>query len=160
MDKRADVGKREDNIRSPDEIRRRIRIEREIIAETVSRLNGKFRKMTDGRALVSEHPFAALGGSAALGFWLAGLLKPRRPSPAEQVADSLCDTIDAFNARLAARERQEGSARIRSMVGSIVFAAALDFLMVKITEGISARRQTVEEEVFKGEGLDANERLV
>ncbi|HMG35998.1 MAG TPA: hypothetical protein VKM94_18830 [Blastocatellia bacterium] len=80
-------GSAEDD-RTADQIRRDIAARRESINAAVDQLNSRLERAMDWRAQVADHPFAALGAAAAVGFLASGILTPRR-SPAERLVDAL-----------------------------------------------------------------------
>src|SRR5215831_15783704 len=74
--------------RSAEEIRQDIAARRESITDAVDRLSDRFQQTLDWKAYVSNHPMAALGVAAGLGFLAARIFKPRQ-SASERIKDAL-----------------------------------------------------------------------
>lgn len=84
--------------RSAEEIRRDIASRRESISETVDQLSNRFERTFDWRTYVSEHPLAALGVAAGIGFLAAGLFR-HRDSSAQRISDTLADAVEDLTGR-------------------------------------------------------------
>src|SRR5215471_16321866 len=65
-------------VRSAEEIRQDIAARRESITDAVDRLSDRFQQTLDWKAYVSEHPLAALGVAAGVGFLAARIFNPVR----------------------------------------------------------------------------------
>src|SRR5215475_13734778 len=85
--------------RSAEEIRQDIAARRESITETVDRLSDRFQQTLDWKAYVSDHPLAALGVAAGLGFLAARMIKPRRPSAGKRIKGALAYGIEDMAGR-------------------------------------------------------------
>jgi ElaB/YqjD/DUF883 family membrane-anchored ribosome-binding protein len=84
--------------RSSEEIRRDIASTRESITETVDQLSNRFGQKLDWRTYVSDHPLAALGVAAGIGFLASGLFR-RRGSSKHRVTDALVNTVEDLTDR-------------------------------------------------------------
>jgi ElaB/YqjD/DUF883 family membrane-anchored ribosome-binding protein len=84
--------------RSAEEIRRDIASRRESISETVDQLSNRFERTFDWRTYVSDHPLAALGVAAGIGFLAAGLLR-HRSSSGHRISDALADAVEDLTDR-------------------------------------------------------------
>ena len=59
--------------RSAEEIRHDIADKRESLSKTVDRLDERIHQTLDWREYISDHPYAALGIAAGLGFLIWGI---------------------------------------------------------------------------------------
>jgi hypothetical protein len=84
--------------RSAEEIRNDIELEKQMISETVDRLNKRLHERLDWRSYVRRSPFLALGVAASLGFFVSGKLV-RHVTPGEKIADAI--------GRLSGRAKEE-----------------------------------------------------
>jgi len=101
MAETTDVATRMDrdaSTRSADEIRHDIAATRESISDTVDKLGTKLQQKLDWREYVADHPMAAFGIAAGIGF-LASAVFRRRPSPRERMLDALADAVDDIACR-------------------------------------------------------------
>jgi glycine zipper-containing protein DUF883 len=64
-----------------------------MITETVDQLGNRFEQTLDWRTYVSDHPLAALGVAAGIGFLASGLFKHRRSSK-HRVTDALANAVE------------------------------------------------------------------
>jgi len=89
--------------RSADEIRRDIASRRESISETVDQLSERVEQTFDWRTYVADHPLAALGVAAGIGFFATRLFRQRRPAGhrlENVLADAVEDLTDRFRYQL------------------------------------------------------------
>jgi ElaB/YqjD/DUF883 family membrane-anchored ribosome-binding protein len=108
--------------RSSEEIRRDIASTRESITETVDQLSNRFGQKLDWRTYVSDHPLAALGVAAGIGFLASGLFR-RRGSSKHRVTDALVNTVEDLTDRF--RYQLDGMGLKRpGLKGTIKTAAA------------------------------------
>ena len=115
--------------RSAEEIRQDIAARRESITETVDRLSDRFQQTLDWKAHVSNHPLAALGVAAGLGFIAARMIKPR-PSAGKRIKDALAYGIEDLAGRF--HHQLENVAPYKSGFGlSRTVKAALTGLITK-----------------------------
>jgi ElaB/YqjD/DUF883 family membrane-anchored ribosome-binding protein len=84
--------------RSAEEIRRDIASTRESITETVDQLSNRFEQKLDWRTYVSDHPLAALGVAAGIGFLASGLFR-RRGSSKHRVTDAFANAVEDLTDR-------------------------------------------------------------
>jgi ElaB/YqjD/DUF883 family membrane-anchored ribosome-binding protein len=85
--------------RSAEEIRRDIASRRESISETVDQLSSRFERTFDWRAYVSDHPLAALGVAAGIGYLASGLFR-HRASSKHRITDAVADAVEDLTARM------------------------------------------------------------
>jgi ElaB/YqjD/DUF883 family membrane-anchored ribosome-binding protein len=128
-------GEVSDDERSADEIRQDIVARRESITETVDRLSDRFQRTFDWKAYVSDHPLAALGVAAGLGFLATRIFKPR-PSAAKRIKNALAygfeDLAGRFHQQLenvAPHRSDFGLSRtVKAAVTGLITKAATDYL--------------------------------
>jgi ElaB/YqjD/DUF883 family membrane-anchored ribosome-binding protein len=77
-----------DTPRSAEEIRNDIELKKQMISETVDRLNERLHERVDWRSYIRRHPFLAIGVAASLGFLVSGKLV-RPETPVEKIADAI-----------------------------------------------------------------------
>jgi|SRR5262245_27642902 len=115
--------------RSAEEIRQDIAARRESITETVDRLSDRFQQTLDWKAYVSDHPLAALGVAAGLGFLAARMIKPR-PSAGKRIKNALAYGIEDLAGRF--HDQLDNVAPYKSGFGlSRTVKAALTGLITK-----------------------------
>ena len=85
--------------RSAEEIRRDIASRRESISETVDQLSSRFERTFDWRTYVSDHPLAALGVAAGIGFLASGLFR-HRASSKDRITNAVADAVEDLTARV------------------------------------------------------------
>jgi hypothetical protein len=130
--------------RSPDQILRDIAVKREAISKTVERLGDRIDEMLDWRIQAARHPYVALAVAAGVGFWISGLLKPRS-TPARRALDMVSQTLGDVAEGLRG-STNVGSAdhvaptTLKTLLGTAVVRAGLDFLSKRVTEALQARR--------------------
>jgi ElaB/YqjD/DUF883 family membrane-anchored ribosome-binding protein len=127
--------------RSAEEIRQDIAARRESITDTVDRLSDRFQQTFDWKAYVSDHPLAALGVAAGLGFLAARIIKPR-PSTGKRIKDALAYSIEDLAGRF--HHQLENVAPHRSGLGlgrtvkaaltGLVTKAATDYLQNRFVD--------------------------
>jgi ElaB/YqjD/DUF883 family membrane-anchored ribosome-binding protein len=88
--------------RSSDEIRRDIAAKRESISATVDRLNTTVQRVFDWKTYVVDHPVAALGIAAGVGFLASRILVPGK-APTDRLVDAAMDTLDDLSDRVLDR---------------------------------------------------------
>jgi ElaB/YqjD/DUF883 family membrane-anchored ribosome-binding protein len=86
-------------VRSAEEIRRDIASRRESITDTVDQLSNRFEQTLDWRTYVSNHPLAALGVAAGIGFLASGLFR-HRVSSKQRITNALARTIEDMTDRV------------------------------------------------------------
>jgi ElaB/YqjD/DUF883 family membrane-anchored ribosome-binding protein len=107
--------------RSAEDIRRDIASTRDSITETVDQLSNRFEQKLDWRTYVSDHPLAALGVAAGIGFLASGLLR-HRSSPTHRVTGALADAVEDLTDRF--RYQLDGLGLKRSGLKTTIRAAA------------------------------------
>jgi ElaB/YqjD/DUF883 family membrane-anchored ribosome-binding protein len=118
-----------DDERSADEIRQDIAARRESITETVDRLSDRFQRTFDWKSYVSDHPLAAVGVAAGLGFLATRIFRPR-PTAGKRIKDALAYGIEDLAGRL--HQQLEDVAPYRSSFGlSRTLKAAVTGLITK-----------------------------
>jgi ElaB/YqjD/DUF883 family membrane-anchored ribosome-binding protein len=130
--------------RSAEEIRQDIAARRESITDTVDRLSDRFQQTLDWKAYVSEHPMAALGVAAGLGFLAARFFKPR-PSASNRIKDALADGIEDLAGRFHHQLRHVAPHRsgsglggtVKAAVAGLITKAATDYLQNKFVDRFS-----------------------
>src|SRR5215475_13657633 len=121
--------------RSAEEIRQDIAARRESITETVDRLSDRFQQTFDWRAYVSDHPLAALGVVAGMGFLAARIIKPR-PSAGKRIKNALARGIEDLAGRFhhqleSVAPHRSGSGlskTVKAALAGLVTQAATDYL--------------------------------
>ncbi|HEY7180587.1 MAG TPA: DUF883 C-terminal domain-containing protein [Blastocatellia bacterium] len=113
--------------RSAEEIRQDIAARRESITDTVDRLSDRFQQTLDWKAYVSEHPLAAIGVAAGLGFLAfrisSRIFKPRRTA-GKRIKDVLAYGIEDLAGRFHHQLENVAPYRSRSGLGGALKAAA------------------------------------
>ncbi len=138
--------------RSADKIRQDIAARRESISDAVDRLSDRFQRTLDWRAYVSDHPLAAVGAAAGLGFLVARIFRPR-PSAGRRVKDALAygveELVDRFQHHLKDVVPHRSSAGLGAMVKAtvtgLVTKAATDYLRNRFIDQYAARVERREE---------------
>jgi ElaB/YqjD/DUF883 family membrane-anchored ribosome-binding protein len=119
--------------RSAEEIRQDIAARRESITDTVDRLSDRFQQTLDWKAYVSEHPMAALGVAAGLGFLAARIFKPRQ-SASHRIKDALADGIEDLAGRFHHQLKHVAPYRSGSGLGGTVKAAVVGLITKTATD--------------------------
>jgi ElaB/YqjD/DUF883 family membrane-anchored ribosome-binding protein len=129
--------------RSAEEIRQDIAARRESITDAVDRLSNRFQQTLDWKAYVSDHPLAAIGVAAGLGFLAARIFKPR-PSPGNRIKVALADGIEDLTGRFhhqlksvvkGAAPHGPGSGlggAVKAAVTGLITKAATDYLQDRV----------------------------
>lgn len=119
--------------RTADKIRHDIAVRRESITETVDRLSEHVQRKLDWREYLVEYPFASIGLAAGVGFWVAGIFKPR-PTPGERILEALSDTVEDFTDRVRGQldssplQHPSSVQSVKVLATSLVAKAAFSFL--------------------------------
>jgi ElaB/YqjD/DUF883 family membrane-anchored ribosome-binding protein len=126
--------------RSAEDIRRDIASRRESITETVDQLSNRFEQKLDWRTHVSDHPLAALGVAAGIGFLASGLLRHRRSTShrvTDAVADAVEDLTDRFRYQLdgLGLKRPGLKGTIKAAAAGAIARAATAYLRNRIISG-------------------------
>jgi len=126
--------------RSAEEIRRDIASRRESITETVDQLSDRFEQKLDWRTYVSNHPVAALGVAAGIGFLASGLFRHRRSSTRRvtgALADAVEDLTDRFRYQLdgLGLKRPGLKSTIKTAAAGAIARAATAYLRNRIMSG-------------------------
>ncbi|MBO0861089.1 MAG: DUF3618 domain-containing protein [Chloracidobacterium sp.] len=132
--------------RSADEIRQDIAARRESITDTVDRLSDRFQQTLDWKAYVSDHPLAALGVAAGLGFLTARIFKPR-PSAGKRIKDALAYSIEDLAGRFHRQLENVAPNRsgpglgvaLKAAVTGLIARAATDYLQNKVAAGFAGQ---------------------
>jgi hypothetical protein len=132
--------------RSAEEIRQDIAARRESITDTVDRLSDRFQQTLDWRAYVSDHPMAALGIAAGLGFLAARIFKPR-PSTSNRIKDALAygieDLADRFHHQLKNVAPYKSSSglggTVKAAMAGLITKAATDYLQNKFVDRLTGQ---------------------
>jgi ElaB/YqjD/DUF883 family membrane-anchored ribosome-binding protein len=124
--------------RSAEEIRQDIAARRESITDTVDRLSDRFQQTFDWKAYVSDHPLAALGVAAGLGFLAARILKPR-PSTGRRIKDALAYGIEDLAGRFHHQLENVSPQRSGSSLGGTVKAALTGLVTKAATDYLRNR---------------------
>jgi ElaB/YqjD/DUF883 family membrane-anchored ribosome-binding protein len=124
--------------RSAEEIRQDIAARRESITDTVDRLSDRFQQTLDWKAYVSDHPMAALGVAAGLGFLAARIFKPR-PSASQRIKDALAYGIEDLADRFHHQIKNVAPYRSRPGVGGTVKAALTGLITKAATDYLQNR---------------------
>jgi ElaB/YqjD/DUF883 family membrane-anchored ribosome-binding protein len=126
--------------RSAEDIRRDIASRRESISETVDQLSNRFEQKLDWRTYVSDHPLAALGVAAGIGFLASGLFRHRRRSTHRvtgALADAVEDLTDRFRYQLdgLGLKRPGLKSTIKTAAAGAIAKAATAYLRNRIISG-------------------------
>ena len=123
--------------RSAEEIRHDIADKRESLSKTVDRLDERIHQTLDWREYISDHPYAALGIAAGLGFLMWGIFRPR-PTSRERIMDALAESAEGLADRFRetvsnvsdlSLEKESGLGRaVKATVATAVTRAAIDSL--------------------------------
>jgi ElaB/YqjD/DUF883 family membrane-anchored ribosome-binding protein len=137
--------------RSAEEIRHDIADKRESLSKAVDRLGERIHQTLDWREYIGDHPYAALGIAAGLGFLIWGVFRPR-PTSSERIMDALAesaeDLADRFretvsnisNVSNLPLEKDSGLGRaVKATVATAVTRAALDSLTRRVVRSSSQR---------------------
>ncbi len=122
--------------RSAEEIRKDIASTRESITETVDQLSDRFGQTLDWRTYVSDHPLAALGVAAGIGFLAAGLFR-HRASAKDRFTDALADAVEDMSERF--RNHLDGLGLKRPGLAMTMRAAAAGAIARAATAYLSSR---------------------
>jgi hypothetical protein len=135
--------------RSAEEIRQDIADKRESLSKTVDRLGERIHQTLDWREYISDHPYAALGIAAGLGFLMWGIFRPR-PTSRERIMDALAESAEDLADRLRETvsnvsnlplEKESGLGRaVKATVATAVTRAALDSLTHRVVRSSSSQR--------------------
>lgn len=125
--------------RSAKEIRHDIADKRESLSKTVDRLGERIHQTLDWREYISDHPYAALGIAAGLGFLMWGIFRPQ-PTSRERIMDALAESAEGLADRFREnvsnvsnlpleKEKESGLGRaVKATVATAVTRAAIDSL--------------------------------
>jgi ElaB/YqjD/DUF883 family membrane-anchored ribosome-binding protein len=128
--------------RSAEEIRQDIAARRESITDTVDRLSDRFQQTFDWKAYVSDHPMAALGVAAGLGFLAARMFRPR-PTVGRRIKDALAYSIEDLAGRFHhqlenvapyGRSRPGLGGTVKAAVTGLITKAATDYLQNRFVD--------------------------
>ncbi|MCI0441510.1 MAG: DUF883 C-terminal domain-containing protein [Chloroflexi bacterium] len=128
--------------RSSEEIRHAIAAQRDSISQTVDSLGERLHQTLDWREYVADHPYAALGVAAGLGFLIAGVFRPHPTSPErilQVLAESAEELIDRFRDDLPLEKKSGLGRAVTATVATAGTKAVLDFL-ISSTLGYAARK--------------------
>jgi ElaB/YqjD/DUF883 family membrane-anchored ribosome-binding protein len=134
--------------RSAEEISRDIASRRESISETVDHLSNRFEQTFDWRTYVADHPLAALGVAAGIGFLASRLLR-QRSSSGQRISDALADAVEDLTDRFRYQLDGMGLKRpglkmtIKAAATGAVARAAAGYLRNRVAD-----RDTNEENSF------------
>lgn len=134
--------------RSAEEIRQDIADKRESLSKTVDRLGERIHQTLDWREYIGDHPYAALGIAAGLGFLMWGIFRPR-PTSRERIMDALAESAEGLADRFRETvsnvsnlplEKESGLGRaVKATVATAVTRAALDSLSHRVVRSSSQR---------------------
>jgi ElaB/YqjD/DUF883 family membrane-anchored ribosome-binding protein len=121
--------------RSAEEIRQDIADKRESLSKTVDRLGERIHQTLDWREYISDHPYAALGIAAGLGFLMWGIFRPR-PTSRERIMDALAESAEGLADRFRSGtvsnlplEKKSGlGGAMKATVATAITRAAIDSL--------------------------------
>jgi ElaB/YqjD/DUF883 family membrane-anchored ribosome-binding protein len=120
--------------RSAEEIRHDIAEKRESLSKTVDRLEERIYQTLDWREYISDHPYAALGIAAGLGFLIWGIFRPR-PTSRERIMEALAESAESLSDRFRETnsnlplEKESGLGRaVKATATTAATKAALDLL--------------------------------
>lgn len=129
--------------RSAEEIRHDIADKRESLSKTVDRLEERIHQTLDWREYISDHPYAALGIAAGLGFLIWGIFRPR-PTSRERIMEALAESAEGLTDRFRETgsnvplEKESGLGRaVKATAATAATKAALDLL----TRGVRSSLQ-------------------
>ena len=132
--------------RSAEEIRHDIADKRESLSKTVDRLEERIYQTLDWREYISDHPYAAVGIAAGLGFLIWGIFRPR-PTSRERIMDALAESAEGLADRFRETvsnvsnlplEKESGLGRaVKATAATAATKAALDLL----TRGVRSSLQ-------------------
>jgi ElaB/YqjD/DUF883 family membrane-anchored ribosome-binding protein len=135
--------------RSAEEIRHDIADKRESLSKTVDRLGERIHQTLDWREYIGDHPYAALGIAAGLGFLIWGIFRPR-PTSGERIMDALAESAEGLADRFRETvsnvsnlplEKESGLGRaVKATVATAVTRAALDSLTHRVVRSSSSQR--------------------
>ncbi len=124
--------------RSAEEIRQDIADKRESLSKTVDRLGERIHQTLDWREYISDHPYAALGIAAGLGFLMWGIFRPR-PTSRERIMDALAESAEGLTDRFRETvsnlplEKKSGlGGAVKATVATAVTKAAFDSLTRRV----------------------------
>ena len=126
--------------RSAEEIRKDIASRRESITETMDQLSNRFEQKLDWRTYVSDHPLAAMGVAAGIGFLASGLFRRRRSSKqrvTNALADAIEDLTDRFRYQLdgLGLKRPGMKSTIKTAAAGAIARAATAYLRDRVISG-------------------------
>jgi ElaB/YqjD/DUF883 family membrane-anchored ribosome-binding protein len=132
--------------RSAEEIRRDIAAKRDSLSKTVDRLDERIHQTLDWREYISDHPYAALGIAAGLGFLMWGIFRPH-PTSGERIIEALAESAEGLTDRVretvsnSPLEKESGLGRaVKATVATAVTRAALDSLTHRVVRSSSSQR--------------------
>jgi ElaB/YqjD/DUF883 family membrane-anchored ribosome-binding protein len=124
--------------RSAEEIRHDISDKRESLSKTVDRLGERIHQTLDWREYIGDHPYAALGIAAGLGFLIWGIFRPH-PTSGERIIEALAESAEGLTDRFretvsnSPLEKESGLGRaVKATVATAVTRAALDSLTRRV----------------------------
>ncbi|HEU4388464.1 MAG TPA: DUF3618 domain-containing protein [Blastocatellia bacterium] len=157
-------------LRSADEIRQDIAANRESITRTVDKLGAKLHEKLDWREYVADHPAAALGLAAGVGFLVSRVFR-RRLTPRERIVEALADTLEDATWRVrdgvqsittnAARKNGRGGiSHTLVLAASAAFTNAAAYIMKsKLNELVAGTADAPAVEPRSGTGSYRSDRL-
>ena len=130
--------------RDLDHVLRDIAVKREGISKTVERLGDRIDEALDWRIHVARHPYVALVAAAGVGFWMSRLLTPRS-TPARRALDmvslALGEVAEGLRgSRKADAGDQVAPTTLKTLLGTAVVRAGMDFLYKRVTDALQAGR--------------------
>jgi ElaB/YqjD/DUF883 family membrane-anchored ribosome-binding protein len=124
--------------RSAEEIRHDIAAKRESLSKMVDRLDERIHQTLDWREYIGDHPYAALGIAAGLGFLIWGIFRPH-PTSGERIIEALAESAEGLTDRFretvsnSPLEKESGLGRaVKATVATAVTRAALDSLTRRV----------------------------
>jgi ElaB/YqjD/DUF883 family membrane-anchored ribosome-binding protein len=124
--------------RSAEEIRHDIAAKRESLSNMVDRLDERIHQTLDWREYIGDHPYAALGIAAGLGFLIWGIFRPH-PTSGERIIEALAESAEGLTDRFretvsnSPLEKESGLGRaVKATVATAVTRAALDSLTRRV----------------------------
>lgn len=131
--------------RSAEEIRHDIADKRESLSKTVDRLGERIHQTLDWREYIGDHPYAALGIAAGLGFLIWGIFRPH-PTSGERILEALAESAEGLTDRFretvsnSPLEKESGLGRaVKATVATAVTRAALDSFTRRAVRSSSQR---------------------
>jgi DUF883 C-terminal glycine zipper region len=103
----------------------------------VDQLSNRFEEKLDWRTYVSDHPLAALGVAAGIGFLAAGLFRHRH-SATQRVTDAVADAVEDLTDRFRYQLDDPGLKRpglketIKAAAAGAIARAAIAYLRNRI----------------------------